>query len=132
MPIYDYACTACRRRVELIHGINEAGPSTCDACGGRMTKLLSPPAIVFKGSGWAKKDRAKPAAGGTEADGKAAGDGKPGAEAKPAAEAAAGASAVGVGDGSGGSKSASAEPASAPRPKRGASSGATGRGTSDG
>ena len=56
MPVYDYACTVCDRTVEVTHGIHAHGPSTCEVCGGPMRKLLSPPAIVFKGSGWAKKD----------------------------------------------------------------------------
>ena len=56
MPAYDYGCTACGRRVEVRHAISETGPTTCEVCGGQMRKLLSPPTIVFKGSGWAKKD----------------------------------------------------------------------------
>ena len=59
MPIYDYSCTACRHLVEVIHGINEAGPRFCPNCGveGTMRKGFSTPAVHFKGSGWAKKDR---------------------------------------------------------------------------
>lgn len=59
MPIYDYACSACGHVTEVIHGINDAGPRFCPNCGaeGSMKKALSPPAIVFKGSGWAKVDR---------------------------------------------------------------------------
>ena len=58
MPTYDYRCTACDREVEVMHGINDSGPATCEHCGGAMRKALSPPAIHFKGSGWAKKDAA--------------------------------------------------------------------------
>ena len=56
MPIYEYACTSCGRRVEVVHAVTAAGPTSCEVCGGAMRKLLSPPAIVFRGSGWAKKD----------------------------------------------------------------------------
>ena len=56
MPLYDYVCTACGTRAEVMHGVHEAGPTICSACGGPMRKALSTPAIVFKGSGWAKKD----------------------------------------------------------------------------
>lgn len=60
MPLYDYVCTQCGTRSEVMHGVNEAGPTVCTICGGAVRKALSPPAIVFKGSGWAKKDaRAK-------------------------------------------------------------------------
>ena len=58
MPLYDYRCTECDREVEVMHGINESGPEACQHCGGAMRKALSPPAIHFKGSGWAKKDAA--------------------------------------------------------------------------
>jgi putative FmdB family regulatory protein len=57
MPIYDYACTVCGRVVEVVHGINGQGPTSCETCGGPMKKLMSSPAVHFKGSGWAKKDR---------------------------------------------------------------------------
>lgn len=56
MPIYEYRCSACGHQVEVIHGIHDQGPVTCVVCGGAMRKALSSPAILFKGSGWAKKD----------------------------------------------------------------------------
>ena len=58
MPLYDYRCVACGREVEVMHSIHDDGPQACEACGGAMRKALSPPAIHFKGSGWAKKDAA--------------------------------------------------------------------------
>jgi putative FmdB family regulatory protein len=58
VPLYDYRCASCGREVEVMHGIHDGGPAACDACGGAMKKVLSPPAIHFKGSGWAKKDAA--------------------------------------------------------------------------
>ncbi|MES2209074.1 MAG: zinc ribbon domain-containing protein [Chloroflexota bacterium] len=59
MPIYDYSCTACRHLVEVIHGINDPGPRFCPNCGAEATmrKGFTTPAVHFKGSGWAKKDR---------------------------------------------------------------------------
>ncbi|MBI2776959.1 MAG: hypothetical protein HYX57_06825 [Chloroflexi bacterium] len=59
MPIYDYACTACGEVTEVIHGVYDAGPRFCPACGteGSMRKTIAAPAIHYKGSGWAKKDR---------------------------------------------------------------------------
>jgi putative FmdB family regulatory protein len=56
VPAYDYECRNCGHRVEVIHGVHDSGPTACEQCGGPMRKLLSTPAIVFKGSGWAKKD----------------------------------------------------------------------------
>jgi putative FmdB family regulatory protein len=66
VPIYDYGCSACGHVVEVIHGINDAGPRFCPNCGteGTMRKAFATPAVHFKGSGWAKKDRAATAAPG--------------------------------------------------------------------
>ena len=65
MPFYDYVCQACGRRIEVMHGVHATGPERCDACGGRMQRVISRPAIHFKGSGWAKMDaRAHTAASG--------------------------------------------------------------------
>ena len=69
MPIYEYSCQNCGHRIEVMHGVHAARPEACSKCGGPLRKLLSPPAIVFKGSGWAKKERssssaARPTVGG--------------------------------------------------------------------
>lgn len=56
MPVYDYGCSACSHVIEVRHGVHGHGPTTCPVCGGTMRKLLSPPTIVFKGSGWATKE----------------------------------------------------------------------------
>jgi putative FmdB family regulatory protein len=72
MPIYDYACGACSHLLEVIHGIHDEGPRFCPSCGveGQMRKAFAPPAVVFKGSGWAKKDRSATAGRGTAATSK--------------------------------------------------------------
>ena len=59
MPIYEYICTACDHRADILQGINDPGPNFCPSCGreATMRKLFAPPTIHFKGSGWAKKDR---------------------------------------------------------------------------
>lgn len=59
MPIYEYVCTECDHRADILHGINDPGPHFCPSCGadGTMRKQFAPPAIHYKGSGWAKKDR---------------------------------------------------------------------------
>lgn len=56
MPFYDYVCQACGRRIEVMHGVHATGPERCDACGGKLQRLISRPSIHFKGSGWAKMD----------------------------------------------------------------------------
>jgi putative FmdB family regulatory protein len=59
MPIYEYACALCGHRADILHGVHEPGPNFCPECGseGSMRKAFAPPTIVFKGSGWAKKER---------------------------------------------------------------------------
>jgi putative FmdB family regulatory protein len=59
MPVYDYLCSACDHRADILHGINDPGPRYCPSCGAEATmrKQFAAPAIHFKGTGWAKKDR---------------------------------------------------------------------------
>jgi putative FmdB family regulatory protein len=56
MPSYDYGCTACGRVFDVMHGVHGSGPERCEVCGGALRKLISAPAVHFKGSGWAGKD----------------------------------------------------------------------------
>jgi putative FmdB family regulatory protein len=91
MPIYDYACNECGRVVEVVHGVNGLGPQACETCGGSMKKLLSSPAVHFKGSGWAKKDRgassATKAAARSSTSGEGSGEGEAASKAEPGSEA---------------------------------------------
>ena len=54
MPIYEYQCQSCGERVEFIQRASEAPKSDCPQCGETesLRKLVSSPAIQFKGSGW--------------------------------------------------------------------------------
>jgi putative FmdB family regulatory protein len=75
LPRYDYVCAACSRRFEVVHGIHEDGPTSCPLCGeGPVRKAFAAPAIHFKGSGWAKKERRAAKAPSSGSDG-GAGDG---------------------------------------------------------
>ena len=58
MPIYEYQCTQCNERQEVIQRFSDAPLSHCPSCGGDMKKLPSSPAIQFKGSGFYKTDYA--------------------------------------------------------------------------
>ena len=58
MPIYEYQCNDCRERQEVIQAISDPPPEHCPKCGGSMKKLISSPAIQFKGSGFYKTDYA--------------------------------------------------------------------------
>jgi putative FmdB family regulatory protein len=74
VPLYDYVCAACGRRFEVIHGLHDDPPTSCPLCGkGPVRKAFAAPAIHFKGSGWAKKERRAAKAG--AASGSSAGSG---------------------------------------------------------
>lgn len=62
MPIYEYQCQDCNDRHEIIQRISDPPLTHCPKCGGAMKKLISSPAIQFKGSGFYKTDYASPAA----------------------------------------------------------------------
>jgi putative FmdB family regulatory protein len=60
MPLYEYECEACHQRFEKIQKFSDAPIEVCAKCGkGPVKKLLSSPAIQFKGSGWYITDYAK-------------------------------------------------------------------------
>ena len=52
MPIYEYECRKCKAHIEVFQKLTDKPPVKCRKCGGRLEKLLSAPAIQFKGSGW--------------------------------------------------------------------------------
>ena len=56
MPIYEYQCTECGERHEVIQKFNDEPLAHCPKCSGAMKKLFSSPAIQFKGSGFYKTD----------------------------------------------------------------------------
>jgi putative FmdB family regulatory protein len=122
MPLYEYQCEACGHRFEKIQKFSDAPERVCPTCGGAVRKLMSSPAIQFKGSGfyitdYVKKDQrgestgdAKPGEGAAD---KAGGSGKAG-EGGPAAASASGEA----------GKSSTSEP---PSPKTGVKEAAAGK-----
>ena len=59
MPLYEYQCDACGHRFEKIQKFSDPLVDTCPKCGGKVHKLMSSPAIQFKGSGFYITDYAK-------------------------------------------------------------------------
>ncbi len=67
MPMYEYECTACGHRFERIQKFSDPPVEECPSCGERkVQKLVSSPAIQFKGSGWYITDYAKKSGAGTD------------------------------------------------------------------
>ena len=52
MPLYEYECASCAYRFERIQKFSDPLVDVCPKCGGSVRKLLSSPAIQFKGSGF--------------------------------------------------------------------------------
>jgi len=59
MPLYEYQCDDCEHRFEQIQKFSDELVKTCPSCGGRVKKLVSSPAIQFKGTGWYVTDYAR-------------------------------------------------------------------------
>jgi putative FmdB family regulatory protein len=59
LPIYEYRCRQCGEQFEKIQKFTDPLLTTCGSCGGELERLLSPPALQFKGSGWYVTDYAR-------------------------------------------------------------------------
>ena len=58
VPIYEYECGRCQHRFELIQKFSDSPVRKCPECAGRVERLISAPAIRFKGTGWYVTDYA--------------------------------------------------------------------------
>ena len=63
MPLYEYECESCGSRFERIQKFSDPPVAVCPKCGGPVRKLLSSPAIQFKGSGFYITDYPKAGSG---------------------------------------------------------------------
>jgi len=59
VPTYQYACTECGERTEVVQKFTDDALTTCATCGGKLRKVYSPVGIVFKGSGFYRTDSRK-------------------------------------------------------------------------
>lgn len=83
MPLYEYECEADGSRFEVIQKFSDPPLTECPNCGGAVRRLLSSPAIQFKGSGWYITDYARKG-GGSGKESKEGKETKEGKESKPA------------------------------------------------
>jgi putative FmdB family regulatory protein len=82
MPLYEYECDACGGRFEVIQKFSET-TEQCRTCGkGPVRRLMSSPAIQFKGSGFYITDYAQKGKSGSESSGEGGSSGKKGEAAK--------------------------------------------------
>ena len=74
MPLYEYQCKKCKHRFEKIQSFSDAPIKKCPSCGANaVEKLLSAPAVHFKGSGFYVTDYAKKS---SSAEGSSSGESK--------------------------------------------------------
>jgi len=59
MPLYEYKCQQCNSVLEALQKISDLPLKNCPKCGGPLVKLLSPPSIQFRGSGFYITDYAR-------------------------------------------------------------------------
>ncbi|HVT94798.1 MAG TPA: FmdB family zinc ribbon protein [Bryobacteraceae bacterium] len=63
MPVYEYKCESCGEVFELIQKFSDEPLKVHEKCGGSVHRLLSAPALQFKGTGWYITDYAKGSSG---------------------------------------------------------------------
>ena len=79
MPLYEYACDRCGKTFEVMQKFADEPLTTHENCGGKVERLLSAPALQFKGTGWYVTDYARnngSSANGSAAKGEAKTDSK--------------------------------------------------------
>lgn len=73
VPLYEYECRKCKKHFEKIENLNGPYLKKCPSCGGTVERMMSAPAIQFKGSGWYVTDYGRSSgknSGGKESGGK--------------------------------------------------------------
>ena len=58
MPLYEYRCEHCGKTFEILQKFSDEPLTRHETCGGEVHRLLSPPALQFKGTGWYVTDYA--------------------------------------------------------------------------
>ena len=92
MPTYGYRCGSCGHQFEIVQRMSEQPLTTCPKCQGKLSKMLYPVGISFKGSGFyttdykgAGKDSAA-SSNGSASSSEGSGDSKPEAKTESKSE----------------------------------------------
>jgi putative FmdB family regulatory protein len=59
MPIYEYKCQKCGDVFDVKQKFSDEALTMHEACGGAVERLISAPALRFKGTGWYVTDYAR-------------------------------------------------------------------------
>lgn len=85
MPIYGYRCSNCGHQFEIQQRMSDEPLKVCPKCEGKLTKILYPTGVIFKGSGFYTTDykgsgKEPAASNGTSSGGS---ESKPSSDTKP-------------------------------------------------
>jgi putative FmdB family regulatory protein len=69
MPLYDYRCHKCGETFEVRQKFSDALLKDHEGCGGELERLISAPALQFKGTGWYVTDYARGKSSGSSSSG---------------------------------------------------------------
>lgn len=69
MPLYEYECEKCGAVFEVRQKFSDEPLSVHEQCGGTVRRLISPPALQFKGTGWYVTDYARGGGNGSKKSG---------------------------------------------------------------
>jgi putative FmdB family regulatory protein len=56
LPIYEYACLDCGRRIEVKRSFSDEPLKVCTLCGGKLRRVFHPVGVLFRGSGFYSTD----------------------------------------------------------------------------
>lgn len=85
MPLYDYECQKCGSVFEVRQKFSDVPLEVHEGCGGHVHRLLSAPALQFKGTGWYVTDYGRGGNSSAGTNGKSETKSETKTEAKPAA-----------------------------------------------
>jgi putative FmdB family regulatory protein len=109
LPLYEYRCKKCGHIFEKIQSFSAPEEKECPVCKGEVERLISAPAIQFKGAGWYVNDYAGKSSAKSAASGSANGAEKTASSdsAKPSSDSGSAANSSGSSSGAGTASSAS-------------------------
>jgi len=83
MPTYGYRCTNCGHQFEIVQRITDEPLKECPKCEGKLTKMLYPTGVIFKGSGFYSTDYKAAGKGSGEGSKPSSNGSAPSSESKP-------------------------------------------------
>ena len=81
MPTYGYRCSNCGHQFEIRQSFSDEPLKVCPKCQGKLTKMVYPTGVIFKGSGFYTTDYKSADKSGESNGSKPSSDAKP--EPKP-------------------------------------------------